>query len=83
VSIERTWYTTEEAAAQLGIAPATVRWAKRAGLLAVTEIAPRIRAISEDEVERYRREHLGKAGWTTRRRDAASIADAARHGSRS
>jgi hypothetical protein len=83
VSIERTWYTTQEAAAQLGIAPATVRWAKRAGLLTVTEIAPRMRAISGDEVERYRREHLGKAGWTTRRREAECVADAARHDSRS
>jgi hypothetical protein len=78
VSIERTWYTTQEAAEELGVAPETIRWAKRAGLLAVTEIAPRMRAISVDEVERYRREHLGKAGWMTRRREAAS-----RHSSRS
>ena len=33
MSIERTWYTTQEAAAELGIAPSTIRWAKRAGLL--------------------------------------------------
>ncbi len=84
MSIERTWYTTQEAAAELGIAPSTIRWSKRAGLLAVTEIAPRMRAISVDEVERYRREHLGKAGWNTRRRAGASATDAAsRHSSRS
>jgi len=26
-----------------------------------------VRAITREELERYRREHLGKGGWSTRR----------------
>ncbi len=73
--IERQWYTTQEAAAELGIAPETIRWAKRAGILQAEEIAPRVRAITKDEVERYRREHLGKSGWSTRRRKDSSVGE--------
>lgn len=65
--LERDWYTTKEAAAELGLAPETIRWAKRAGLLKVEEIAPRVRAISKEELERYRREHLGRGRWGARR----------------
>jgi len=66
VGIERDWYTTEEAAHELGLAPSTIRGAAKRGVLKVEVIAPRVRAITRDELERYRAEHLGK-NWETRR----------------
>lgn len=68
MSIERDWYTTEEAARELGLAPSTIRGAAMRGVLKVKVevIAPRVRAITRDELERYRAEHLGKR-WETRR----------------
>jgi len=61
------WYTTEEAARALGVNPSTLRGAARRGMLTVHVVAPRVRAITPEELERYRREHLGKNGWSTRR----------------
>ncbi len=66
MSIERDWYTTEEAARELGLAPSTIRGAAMRGVLKVEVIAPRVRAITRDELERYRAERLGK-NWATRR----------------
>ncbi len=66
MSIERDWYTTEEAARELGLAPSTIRGAAMKGTIKVETIAPRVRAIMREEVERYRREHLGR-NWSGRR----------------
>ncbi len=65
--ITRDWYTTEEAARELGLAASTIRGAAKRGVLTVHVVAPRVRAITREELERYRHEHLGKAGWTSRR----------------
>ncbi|MDQ2830046.1 MAG: helix-turn-helix domain-containing protein [Chloroflexota bacterium] len=65
--ITKDWYTTEEAARELGLAPSTIRGAAKRGALQVHVVAPRVRAITREELDRYRREHLGKAGWATRR----------------
>lgn len=61
------WYTTAEAAHALGLAPSTIRGAARRGVLRVHVVAPRVRAITGDELERYRRERLGGCGWAGRR----------------
>ncbi len=65
--ITKDWYTTEEAARELGLAPSTIRGAAKRGALEVHVVAPRVRAITREELDRYRREHLGKSGWTARR----------------
>jgi hypothetical protein len=67
VHIQKDWYTTEEAARALGLAPSTIRGAARRGALKVTVVAPRVRAIAREDLEHYRREHLGRYGWTARR----------------
>jgi hypothetical protein len=67
VRVQKDWYTTEEAARALGLAPSTIRGAARRGALKVTVVAPRVRAITREDLEHYRREHLGKYGWTARR----------------
>ncbi len=65
--ITRDWYTTDEAARALGLAPSTIRGAAMRGVLQAHVVAPRVRAITREEVERYRRERLGKGGWSERR----------------
>ncbi len=65
--ITKDWYTTEEAARALGLAPSTLRGAAMRGKLTVHVVAPRVRAITPEELERYRRDHLGKNGWSQRR----------------
>ncbi len=65
--VTRDWYTTDEAARELGLVPSTIRGAARRGVLRVEVVAPRVRAITREELERYRREHLGKGGWSARR----------------
>lgn len=71
--ITKDWYTTEEAARELGLTPSTIRGAAKRGALKVHVVAPRVRAITHEELDRYRREHLGKAGWATRRHRQAGI----------
>ncbi len=66
MAIERDWFTTEEAARELGLAPSSIRAAAKKGTIKVETIAPRVRAITREEVERYRREHLGR-NWNGRR----------------
>jgi len=63
--ITKDWYTTEEAARELGLAPSTIRGAAKRGALEVHVVAPRVRAITREELDRC--EHLGKSGWTARR----------------
>lgn len=66
MAIERDWYTTEEAARELGLAASTIRGAAMRGILKVEVVAPRVRAITREELDRYRAEHLGK-NWEARR----------------
>ena len=77
MTIERDWYTTEEAARELGLAPSTIRGAAMRGVLKVEVVAPRMRAITRAELERYRRENLGKHGGEVTRARAAAERDAA------
>lgn len=72
--ITKDWYTTEEAARELGLAPSTLRGAAKRGVLRVHVVAPRVRAITREELDRYRREHLGKNGWSARRANRRSVA---------
>ncbi len=54
--VTRDWYTTDEAARELGLAPSTIRGAARRGVLRVEVVAPRVRAITREELEHYRGE---------------------------
>jgi len=78
VALERDWYTTGEAARELGVAPSTIRGAAMRGTLKVEVVAPRMRVIMREEVERYRREHLGK-NWDARRSGVIDERNAAYH----
>ena len=73
--MQREWYTTAEAAEALGLSAASVRHAVMRGALAVQQVHGRLNAISAEEVERYRAEHLGGKGWD-KRRDPASAPSA-------
>jgi hypothetical protein len=55
-----TYYSTREAAAELGIAWASVRDAIRRGTLAYEQFGPRLNMVPESALEAYRREHLGR-----------------------
>ena len=78
MTIEREWYTTEEAARELGLTPSSIRGAAKKGTIKVETIAPRVRAITREEVERYRREHLGR-NWDGRRAGVVNERNAAYH----
>ncbi len=78
MTLERDWYTTEEAARELGVAPSTIRGAARKGTIKVEVIAPRVRAITREELERYRSEHLGR-NWGGRRAGVVNERNAAYH----
>lgn len=79
MTIERDWFTTEEAAKELGVTPSTIRGAAFRGVLKVEIVAPRVRAITRAELERYRRENRGTHGReVTRARAAAERAAAER-----
>jgi excisionase family DNA binding protein len=60
------YYTTAEAAEQLGVTQAALQNAVRRGKLRAETIARRI-LIPMAEVERYRNEVLGKRGWEKRK----------------
>jgi hypothetical protein len=60
--MERDWYTTTEAAAELGIEPNSVRVAIKRGQLKPERIHSRLSVITREELERYRRENLGRRG---------------------
>ena len=62
------YYTTTEAAHELGVRPSSVRAAVANGAIAVRHIEELDRnLITTDELERYRTEHAGQRGWTTRK----------------
>jgi excisionase family DNA binding protein len=49
--------TLRQAAAELGVAEATLRWQVRNGKLKATKVGP-VWTVTRREVERYRRDHL-------------------------
>jgi excisionase family DNA binding protein len=55
-------YTLAEAAAMLGVAPGTLNVQARRGRLKAKKIG-HFWTVSAAEVERYRRDVLGKPGW--------------------
>jgi len=61
-SEERALFTTTEAAAQLGIAPATVKDAIMRGTMEYVPIHPRLNMVTREAIEKYRRDHLGQQG---------------------
>lgn len=60
------------AAAELGIDPSTLRRQAAAGRIAAVKLGPRAWMIEADEIERYRREQLGRPGRPPARKEAAS-----------
>jgi hypothetical protein len=55
-----TYYSTKEAAAELGIAWASVRDAIRRGTLAHEQFGARLNMVPETALEDYRHDHLGQ-----------------------
>jgi excisionase family DNA binding protein len=51
-----------QAAERLGVSHRTLRAQAHKGVLRATRISERFYVVTEQEVERYRREHLGKPG---------------------
>ena len=70
MEIQGTWYTTAQAAEKLGLSHDAVRAAIRVGALEAKRVNPRLNLVSEEAIERYRRDHLGKVGRPTRSRQA-------------
>jgi excisionase family DNA binding protein len=60
------YYSTKEAADELGLSHDTMRGAVRRGVVAVKKVAGRS-LIPVAEVERYRAEHLAQRGWDKRK----------------
>jgi excisionase family DNA binding protein len=61
--------TVSEAAQELGIRPSGVRMAIAEGRLQSVRIGQRTNLIERSELQRYRREHLGKRGRPKRKPD--------------
>jgi hypothetical protein len=55
-------FTLVEAAAELGASVAAIRGAADRGTLRVDRVG-RMRVVTRAEIERYRRNHLGRVGW--------------------
>lgn len=53
-------FTVAEAAAELGLTPASLRHAIMRGAIQVVAIDKRTNAITRAEIERYRKENLGR-----------------------
>jgi Helix-turn-helix domain len=60
------YYATAEAAEVLGLSQSALKDAARRGALQVVQIAGR-NLITHAEMERYRRDHLGRGGWAARK----------------
>jgi excisionase family DNA binding protein len=54
--------TVAEAARELGVSPATIRGALMRGSITAVQLHTRMNLIPRSEVERYRRERLGRPG---------------------
>jgi excisionase family DNA binding protein len=63
-------FTVAEAAAELGLSPATIRGAIRRKTLAVVELDKRTKLIPREELERYKRERRGRHGKRPRTENA-------------
>jgi len=61
-----TYYTTREAAAELGIEWATVRDAIRRGVLEKRQLTPRLNVVPQFALEEYRLGHLGHGSQARR-----------------
>jgi len=62
------YYTTTEAAHELGVQPTSLRKVVANGTIAVRYVEELGRnLIAADELERYRAERAGQKGWTTRK----------------
>ena len=72
MELEGTWYTTAQAARELGIAHDTVRSAIRLGTLRAVRVTPRLNMVPAAALEEYRRAHLGRTGRRPRRTDKAT-----------
>ncbi len=63
-------YTTEQAAALLGLKLPSVKAAIQRGRLAVVRLSPGRSFVTAGAIETYRREHLGKRGGYRPRKGA-------------
>jgi excisionase family DNA binding protein len=54
--------TVSEAAEELGVSPATIRGAIMRGSITAVQLHKRTNLIPRSEIERYRRERLGRRG---------------------
>ena len=64
--VKEGWLTTAEAAEVLGLSQGTVKLAITRGTLKARKVS-RINMIAPEDLEKYRREHLGKQGWDRRK----------------
>jgi hypothetical protein len=64
--VKEGWLTTAETAEALGLSQGTVKLAITRGTLKARKVS-RINMIAPEDLEEYRREHLGKQGWDKRR----------------
>jgi excisionase family DNA binding protein len=64
--VKEGWLTTAEAAEVLGLSQGTVKLAITRGTLKARKVS-RINMITSEDLEEYRREHLGRQGWEKRR----------------
>ena len=55
--------TVKRAAEDLGLSPVSIRRAVMRGTLEVVPLDGRTYLVSREEVERYRREHVGRGLW--------------------
>lgn len=72
---ERTVFTVAEAARELGISENTVKGAIKRGVIQVQRMSPRLNLIAAAEIEKYRRERLGKRGGYRGRRSKPAAED--------
>lgn len=70
----KTYYTTAEAAARLGVSHSAVRFAITNGTLESVEVNPRLNMVPEVSLEHYRRAHLGRRGRPKGSRNKAKTA---------
>jgi hypothetical protein len=60
-------FTVAEAAEMLSLSPSSVRYAIARGVIKPVAVHPRLNAVPRSEIERYRREHLGRRGRRKKR----------------
>jgi excisionase family DNA binding protein len=65
--------TVAQAAAELGITPDAVRGAIKRGVIVPVRLDGRTNLIARSDVERYRRERLGRRGKYPRRKERAPL----------